>query len=144
MPLPPLPCISATLRRANRAVSRLYDEQLQASGLRITQFTILQVLDKADSVVQGRLGEILALDSTTLTRSLKLMEKEGWIACAPGSDRRERYFTLTAKGRKQLESARASWKAAQAKMRKQLPQADWDAFLTMLDRVTEAALESSP
>jgi DNA-binding MarR family transcriptional regulator len=142
MSMPQLACASATLRRASRSVSRFYDEQMQASGMRVTQFTLLQVLEKAAPITQGRLGEILALDSTTLTRSLKLVEKEGWVTSAPGDDRRERHFTLTAKGKKQIQIAKEHWHRAQAKLRKHLGAGEWEQFMTLADRITGAAIAS--
>lgn len=138
--MPQLTCASATLRRASRSVSRLYDEQMQDAGMRVTQFTLLQVLEKASPIAQGRLGEVLALDSTTLTRSLKLVEKEGWVTSAPGDDRRERHFSITAKGKKQLQIAKERWRQAQSKLRKHLNAGDWEQFMALADRITEAAI----
>ena len=140
MPITPLPCASATLRRASRAVSRLYDEKMQDADMRITQFTLLQVLDSAGSLTQGRLGDLLALDSTTLTRSLRLVQDAGWVVSARGADRRERHFALTSAGRKQLRIAKEHWKTAQSKLRKQLAPGDWEKFLALADRITEAAV----
>ncbi len=40
------------------------------------------------------LGEILALDSTTLSRTLRPLESEGSIRSRPGEDRRERHWEL--------------------------------------------------
>lgn len=140
MPLPSLQCASATLRRASRAVSRLYDDQMQDAEMRGTQFTLLQVLDKAGSLTQGGLGEVLALDSTTLTRSLRLVQDAGWVASVPGEDRRERHFKLTASGKKQLQIAKERWKEAQSKLRKRLAPGQWEEFLALADSVTEAAI----
>src|SRR5438270_13211263 len=47
--------------------------------MRVTQLTILQVLSRAGDLTQGKLGELLSLDSTTLTRTLKIMVRQGWI-----------------------------------------------------------------
>jgi DNA-binding MarR family transcriptional regulator len=113
---------------------------MQDAGMRVTQFTLLQVLEKASPIAQGRLGEVLALDSTTLTRSLKLVEKEGWVTSAPGYDRRERHFSITAKGKKQLQIAKERWRQAQSKLRKHLNAGDWEQFMALADRITEAAI----
>ena len=78
--LPNLPCLCATFRRTARALSQLYDEALRPLGLKTTQFTILQALSLTGEVSQGRLGEILALDSTTLTRTLAIMKRRKWVA----------------------------------------------------------------
>ena len=71
--IPMLPCMCATFRRSARAVTQHYDEALRPLGLRATQFTILQALSLTGEVSQGELGEILAMDSTTLTRTLEIM-----------------------------------------------------------------------
>src|SRR5574337_1057793 len=68
-----LGCGCATLRRAARAVTAVYDEKLKPCGLRVTQFTLLEALERAGEIAQGQLGEILGIDSTTLTRSLALL-----------------------------------------------------------------------
>jgi len=68
------------MRRAARAVTQLYDAALRPSGLRITQFTLLQVLATAGApVTQGALGDFLAVDSTTLSRTLRPLERAKWI-----------------------------------------------------------------
>jgi len=63
----------ASFRRAARALTHLYDEALRPVGLRATQFTIMQVLSLAGEVSQGQLAQMLAMDSTTLTRTLQIM-----------------------------------------------------------------------
>lgn len=137
--LPALPCACATLRRAARAVTQLYDAALRDAGLRATQFTLLEVLEKSGEITQGRLGEGLALDSTTLSRTLLLLEKRGWIRSAPGVDRRERHVRLTPKGRGKLGQARPQWEQAQARLRGALGDARWSGLFISLDEVTEAA-----
>src|SRR5256885_1880264 len=96
---PMLPCTCAKLRRAARAVTRLYNRQLRSGGMEITQFTILTALDRVREISQGKLGKLLALDSTTLTRMLALLRKRGWIEEKEGEDRRFRLIRLTSAGR---------------------------------------------
>jgi DNA-binding MarR family transcriptional regulator len=81
--LPVLPCACASLRRAARATSHFYEEALRLAGLRITQFTVMQVLSLVGDINQGRLGKILAMDSTSLTRTLAILGREGWGDEAP-------------------------------------------------------------
>ena len=78
--MPALSCLCATLRRVSRALTQLYEQELRPLGMRVTQLTILQVLSRAGDLTQGKLGELLSLDSTTLTRTLKIMVRQGWIA----------------------------------------------------------------
>src|SRR2546427_318140 len=80
-------------------------EALRPEGLRTTQFTLLQVLARAGSVTQGVLADIMAADSTTLSRTLKPLQAARWIRTFPGGDRRERHLELTPAGRRVLERA---------------------------------------
>lgn len=130
-----LPCACANLRRASRAVSQLYDEHLRSSGLNIAQFTLLQVLSLAGKVTQGRLGRILVLDSTTLTRTLRTLEGKGWIRRRPGTDRRERYVELTAAGRSRLERALPAWNRAQALLHARVGRRRWSGLMLELSRI---------
>src|SRR5260370_21817381 len=88
--LPVLPCMCANFRRTARALTQLYDQALRPLGLRATQFTILQFLSLAGEVSQGHLGEMLAMDSTTLTRTLEIMARRSRLAGRRGEERRGR------------------------------------------------------
>jgi|SRR5579872_90540 len=134
-----LPCACANLRRAARTVTKLYEDQLRDTGLRATQFTLLQALDIAGTITQGDLGELLALDSTTLTRSLKPLLGQGWVRSLAGKDRRERHFELTAAGRQELDRAQPQWDRAQQRLRKVLGDNGWERLQAELVRVTAAA-----
>src|SRR5215467_9693068 len=72
-------CAAFNFRRTARAVTRLYDEALQPTGIRSTQFAILVGLKKAEPVPVGALGRMLGIDRTTMTRSLRLLKTEGLL-----------------------------------------------------------------
>ncbi|HKB97390.1 MAG TPA: MarR family winged helix-turn-helix transcriptional regulator [Terriglobales bacterium] len=134
--LPDLPCMCASLRRTSRALTQLYDEALRPLSLRATQFTVLQALSLAGEVSQGALGQILAMDSTTLTRTLRIMGREGWIAERRGDDRRERLLRLAKAGRRQFTRALPSWEKAQAQLGRQLGDKRWHALMKLTNEVT--------
>ena len=113
----------------------MYDKELRGTGLRATQFTLLQALEFAGEITQGRLGTILSIDSTTLTRSLQALIDEGWVHDARGDDRRERYLRLTAAGRRKLEAAMPAWRRAQERLKKVIGR-NWEAFDADLRRIT--------
>jgi DNA-binding MarR family transcriptional regulator len=98
----------------------IYEEALNPAGLRATQFTMLQALSLAGEVTQARLGQILAMDSTTLTRTLAIMNRRGWIAKRRGEDRREWRMRLSEAGEVQFRQALPYWEKAQAELRRQL------------------------
>ena len=111
--VPVLPCACANLRRAARAVTRLYNKALKPDGIEITQFTLLMALDLTGETTQGTLAELLALDSTTLTRMLSLTKKRRWIHIRQGADRRHRLLSLTTAGRDRLKQSMPRWAQAQ-------------------------------
>src|SRR6202171_2594227 len=90
--LPMLPCMCGNFRRTSRALTQLYETALRPLGLRATQLTILQVLSRAGEVSQGQLGEMLAMDSTSLTRTLAIIGRQGWVTVRRGKERRERWL----------------------------------------------------
>ena len=137
--LPNLPCLCATFRRTARALSQLYDEAVQPLGLKTTQFTILQALSLTGEVSQGRLGEILALDSTTLTRTLAIMKRRKWVAMRHGRDGRERLMSLSTAGRRQLELASPAWQAVQDRLRSQLGDERWGGLFQQNREITAVA-----
>lgn len=134
-----LPCTCANLRRAARAVTSLYDEALRESGLRVTQFTLLQALEKTGAISQGELGATLAMDSTTLSRSLRPLIDEGWIRVVPGADRRVRTLELTAAGRQRLADANAGWSSAQRRLRRELGTERWTRLQADLVTLAQVA-----
>lgn len=138
---PNLPCLCASLRRAARAVTQRYDEALRRAGLRATQFTLLQALSRAGALTQGDLGDLLALDSTTLTRTLEILRRRGWIAKRQGDDRRERRLSLTHSGEARLRRALPHWEKVQAQMRHRLGSKRFKSLLGLSDKVTTAAME---
>jgi len=134
-----LPCLCANLRRTTRAVTHLYEEALRPLGLRATQFTILQVLERTGEITQGGLGELLAIDSTTLTRTLHIMRRNGWIAERPGEDRRERWLGLAKAGRAQLVRATPAWEKTQSRLAKKLGEGPWHTLFTLTGELTSLA-----
>ena len=143
----PLPCMCASFRRAARALTQLYDGALRSQGLRATQFTILQALSLTGEISQGGLGELLVLDSTTLTRTLRLMRARGWIDERPGKDRRERWLQLSAAGWRQFKQASVPWQAMQTQLRSRVGSARWNEWLeaaTEISRQTSTPLTGEP
>ena len=137
--IPDLFCMCASFRRASRALTHLYDAALRPVGLRSTQFTILQVLSRAGEVSQGRLGRILAMDSTTLTRTLRIMVRQKWIAERRGDDRRERLLRLDKPGRDQFHRALPAWEKAQAQLKRQVGDQRWHDLMKLTNDVTTLA-----
>ena len=134
-----LDCACASLRRAARAVTQRYEAGLVGTGLTVTQLTLLQVLDMKGASAQGTVGALLALDPTTLSRTLRPLARAGWISAAPGRDRREVRWRVTAAGKRRLARARPAWRRAQAELRGKLRPLEWRRMLEQLAQVAAAA-----
>jgi DNA-binding MarR family transcriptional regulator len=135
--LPKLLCMCANFRRTSRALTQLYEHALRPLGLRATQFTIMQALSLAGEVTQSQLGGILAMDSTTLTRTLRIMVREGWIAERRGQDQRERRLRLSKAGETQFKRTLPAWEKVQSQLRHQLGEQSWKSLLEITHQVTE-------
>jgi len=105
-------------------VTALYEEALADSGLAATQYTALQVLEAAPNLTTTELADMIGIDQTTATRTLALIRKGGLAADSVGSDRRERRWTLSAKGQAVLRRLRPRWEAAQETFEKRLGRAE--------------------
>jgi DNA-binding MarR family transcriptional regulator len=127
----------ANFRRTARALTQMYEESLRPLGLRATQLTILQALARAGKVSQRQLGEMLAMDSTSLTRTLAIMTRKSWIAERRGEDRRERHIRLSAAGEAKLKRAMPVWEEVQSRLRRKLGKQKWVSLLQLTHHVTE-------
>jgi len=125
-------CACFNLRKASRAVTQLYDQILQPSGLLTTQFTLVVAISIAGSTTITRLAEDLVMDRTTLTRNLKPLERQGLIEIVPGQDQRTRVVALTAEGREALTKAIPLWEQVQASVVEGLGQNRWSRLLSDL------------
>jgi len=137
--LPVLPCACANLRRSARAVTRLYNQELRTTGLELTQFTLLMALGITGESTQGNLGKLLALDTTSLTRMLRLLTKREWIRARRGDDRRQRLLRLTASGREKLEQSRPHWERAQRRLQRGLGEPSWTQMGGLLAEIARAS-----
>ena len=111
------PCTCSALRRATRAVTTVYDSALRPSGLRVTQFAILRLLERLGPTSVTRLAAEAALERTTMGRNLDPLERRGLVRIGAGAtDGRERVVMLTEAGRDAVAAAMPYWRDAQARI----------------------------
>lgn len=133
-PVATLPCICSRVRRTARRVSQIYDRHLEPYGLSITQYGIMAQLRRAPGLSIGELAERMVMDPTSLTRSLKPLERMGRLSLATDpSDRRTRRLSLTPEGLAVLTTARPGWEAAQREVRAALGETASTDLVARLD-----------
>jgi DNA-binding MarR family transcriptional regulator len=110
-------CLCLASRRAARAITRAFDRELRAHGLRATQFTLLATLSLKGEQTIGELAEFIVADRTTMTRNVALAEENGLVSTRRDkSDARFRAVTITRQGGETLSAALASWRTVQARL----------------------------
>ncbi len=107
-------CACNQLRRATRGITALYESALAPSRLKATQLPILVGLGSGGDLSVSTLAEALALDRTTLTRNLKVLEDRGLIRTYEHEDdARVRMVAITLEGSALLTGALARWEEVQ-------------------------------
>jgi len=134
-------CACFNVRRAARAVTRHFDDALQAAGLRSTQFVMLIAAQAYGERGLPALAREMGIDRSALTRRLASLEKAGWIKVTPSPAAGPSRVHLTAAGQRKVERAVPLWQAAQASLVAGLGETRWDSVLAGL-RATEKAAGS--
>ncbi|WP_036518142.1 MarR family winged helix-turn-helix transcriptional regulator [Nevskia soli] len=106
-------CTCFRLRRLTRRVTQHYDTHLARAGLRVTQYSLLGMLLRADSLTLSELAARMEMDRTTLTRNLGPLQNAGWVEVVRGKDARSRAVQLTDAGRAAWDKAKPHWRQAQ-------------------------------
>src|SRR5215471_6783842 len=116
--------------------------RLRKASRRVTQYGVLGQLRRYDGIGIGALAEILIMDPTTLTRSLRPLDRQGLVTMKPDRrDRRSRCLHLTPKGSAAFENAIPAWRRAQRRLEKALGGAEAAALNAALDHVIERLAE---
>jgi DNA-binding MarR family transcriptional regulator len=109
-------CLSASLRRTERLVTRHYDSYLEEVGVTAVQLPMLATIASAEQPTFRLLTELLDVDRSTLSRNLALLERMGFVSIGAPSGPKPGPIALTAKGRETLRRAHERWKLAHAEL----------------------------
>src|SRR5262249_41179025 len=121
-------CACFDLRKATRAVSRMYDDFLRDAGLNITQFSLRHLIRAEEGVSISTLGRYMVMDRTSITRALAPLERDGLTQSRSGADKRIRIVSITNKGRKVVEDAEPKWRQAQEQLIRTIGENRWRAM----------------
>lgn len=110
-------CSCFAIKRAARQAARLYDAHLQPTGLRISQFLILALLEEVKSAPMNTLAERLDTERTAMGKMASVLERDGLVQIGPApTDGRTRLVELTQAGQRLLRQAFPLWLQAQRRM----------------------------
>jgi predicted transcriptional regulator len=127
-------CASFNFRRTARAVTSLYDQAFEPFSIRSTQFSILVGIAKTQPTSISALADLLVIDRTTLTRSLRLLKKQGLLSISDRSTKRT------------LAASLPAWRKAQHRFVQSVGADYWTNFRSELEKLAHVALslEDSP
>jgi DNA-binding MarR family transcriptional regulator len=132
-------CVNFNLRKADRAVSQVYDKAIASSGLKGTQFTLLNAVSLTDGASISSLAHAMVMDRTTLTRNLAPLERDGLIEIVAGTDRRTRSVAITSSGRTLLNETLPLWHAEHRRLKSDLGAAATSRLIEQLQIVVGIA-----
>jgi len=111
-------CLMARVRMIARRVTRYHDDALRPFGIQASQLNLLVFVARFGPVRRSRIGKILGLDPSTLTRNLRVMTEKGWIGDSPDdADGRARLMRATPAGLGLIVDVAPAWRTAQATTR---------------------------
>ena len=134
-------CTCSIVRRAARHVTQIYDAHLAPTGLRTTQYSLLNALVTSGPSSLGGVAARMGLDRTTLGRNLRPLERDGLIEIAVDpTDRRGRAVIVTPRGIAKLAEAQSCWAEAQAAFEARYGSTETKALHATLDTVARLDL----
>jgi DNA-binding MarR family transcriptional regulator len=127
------------VKKLSRVLGRVYDAQISAAGINITQLAVLRVIARRSGEPLIRIAEELEMDRTSLYRAISPMIREGWIVTEDGANTRSRTAQLTRKGRRLLADANKRWNGVQHHVIGRFGTKEYASLLSELNRLADCA-----
>lgn len=132
-------CACRNLRMTTRVVTQYYDKALYASGLKGTQFSLLNsIASRKEGISVNELADISMMDQTTVSRNIEILRKTGYVlARTEDSDSRRKRITVSDIGKSKIVAAMPLWEEAQSKILQVVGQDEYKNFLKVLTVIRE-------
>ena len=108
-------CICISLRKAANHISKLYDHELSALDIKITQYSTLKNIQDLGNPTVHELSRKLDLERTTVLRNLDKLKKIDLISYKKNDVNKIKVISLTINGTKKLTDAEVIWEKSQQK-----------------------------
>ena len=109
-------CLAMRTRRLSRILTRTYEDALRDYGLTIAQFTLLTAVSVHEPVTSAKIGRLLDIEKSTLSRTIGKMIDKGWVEEQRGADG-ERGIVMTPLGKETLRNAIPVWSGVQTRVK---------------------------
>ncbi len=118
-------CAALYSRVFSRLVTRHYNNKLAVTGLRITQFSILNAIKLFPPESINQLAELLGMERTSLQRTVEKLISKELLKTEPTGNKRSLGLSLTAKGEEIYEQALERWEEAHEEFTDMVGSENW-------------------
>ena len=133
-------CHCIALRKIALKLTKIYDEALIDTGIKITQYSLLKNIEKIGTPNIKNLAIATQLDRSTLARNLEKLERMKLVFLKFGDDKRNKILSLTSHGKQILIKANIAWEIIQDKVSKNLGEDKKNIFDLTIKNINELKL----
>jgi DNA-binding MarR family transcriptional regulator len=133
-------CNCIALRQIALKLTKIYDEALIDTGIKVTQYSLLKNIEKIGTPNINNLAIATQLDRSTLARNLEKLERMKLVFLKFGDDKRNKILSLTSHGKQILIKANIAWEIIQDKVSKNLGEDKKNIFDLTIKNINELKL----
>ena len=133
-------CNCIALRQIALKLTKIYDEALIDTGIKVTQYSLLKNIEKIGTPNIKNLAIATQLDRSTLARNLEKLERMKLVFLKFGDDKRNKILNLTPHGKQILIKANIAWETIQDKVSKNLGEDKKNIFDLTIKNINELKL----
>ncbi len=130
-------CACRNLRMTTRVITQYYDKAFHTTGLKSTQFALLNnIFSKEDGISVNELADYALMDQTTVTRNVEILRKKGYVNVeTENGDLRKKRITVSTAGKEKFAAAKPLWKEAQLKLQEAVGTEQYKTLLAILSEL---------
>lgn len=114
-------CTCGVLRKVTRQMTKIYEDAMTGCPLTLSQFGIMARVIRSDGPSLQALSDALKMDHSTLSRSIKSLERLTFLELSPSQmDARIKEVRVTPAGIAAFELTAPEWKRAQFEVAEKL------------------------
>jgi DNA-binding MarR family transcriptional regulator len=106
-------CLAVRVRIVARSVSAIYDQAMARHDVTVAQVNLLVALGEFGPCAPRKLGEVLQLERSTVSRNLDLLIQKGLVEAVSSDAKGIREVALTAEGNGKIKAVLPDWRVAQ-------------------------------
>lgn len=106
-------CLLVRLRTLVRVINAQFEERCRPHGIRASQLGVLGAVALEGKMTSHRLGELLHMNPSTVSRAVNRLQDKGWLMTMPSGEGKILCIEITAKGLHKIDAMYEDWQEAQ-------------------------------